>query len=75
MKAMIIMLLLAGLVSATECFTVGDDIEMEELDERLVDAAACGLSNTNKIATSTISTLLIAVVVVLMLLYFVRSIL
>ena len=75
MKALIVLLLLAGLVSATGCFTVGDDIEIGELDERLVDAVACGLSSTSMISPAVIATLLIITVVILMLFGFVRSIL
>ena len=72
MKAFVVLLLLAGLVAATECFTVGDDIEMEEFDERLVDAIACGLTDDSKISTSAITTLLIIFFIALMFYGFMR---
>jgi len=73
MKALVVLLLLASLVAATECFTVGDDIEMEELGGRLVDAVTCGLSGFSNISPSAIATLLIVVVILLIFYGFVRA--
>lgn len=65
MKAFVVLLLLAGLVSARACFTVGESIEMDELDERLVDAVVCGLTDGSNLSISVIPTLLIIVLIAL----------
>ena len=70
-----VLLLLAGLVAASECFTVGEDVEMGEFDERLVDAIVCGTGNYHNISPETIAFLLIVVVISLIFYGFVRTVL
>ena len=77
MKRLLFLLLLAGVVCA-ECegaYDPGDDIELGEIDERIVDAFVCGTGAYEKITGGVLAGLIIVMFLVFVFYKIVRKML